>query len=110
LHISIIGRIFSSRTMSPADKKQRMDRFFTAHRESGLPVSDLAGRADGRRNTIIHGAGEQRPKESNRLHGLHKLHELHRVGEFAQAKRTLMDSSTAALFNTSHNERSKYHE
>ena len=25
--------------MSPADKKQRMDRFFAAHRESGLPVT-----------------------------------------------------------------------
>ena len=25
--------------MSPADKKQRMDCFFAAHRESGLPVT-----------------------------------------------------------------------
>jgi Fur family peroxide stress response transcriptional regulator len=25
--------------MSPADKKQRMDRFFAAHRESGLPIT-----------------------------------------------------------------------
>jgi Fur family peroxide stress response transcriptional regulator len=25
--------------MSPADKKQRMDHFFAAHRESGLPVT-----------------------------------------------------------------------
>jgi hypothetical protein len=25
--------------MGPADKKQRMDRFFAAHRESGLPAA-----------------------------------------------------------------------
>jgi hypothetical protein len=25
--------------MGPADKQQRMDRFFAAHRESGLPVT-----------------------------------------------------------------------
>ena len=25
--------------MSPADKKHRMDRFFAAHRDSGLPVT-----------------------------------------------------------------------
>ncbi len=25
--------------MSPADKRQRMDRFFAAHRERGLPVT-----------------------------------------------------------------------
>ena len=39
LHMITIWCIPSSTTMSPADKKQRMDRLFAAHREGGLPVT-----------------------------------------------------------------------
>ncbi len=75
--------------MSSADEQQRMDRFFAAHRQAGLPVTT-------QRRAVFEAI-------------LHRT-DHPAADQLYRAVRGETPLFTAALFNTLHNERSKYHE